>query len=129
VDALAVKDRTRVRDAREALVQAVLGDPGIGLPAPSEVSLDRFWERFDSSAPAHLLLGFRVATVLIAVVLPRLLGYGSGLHGLDPERADAVIQKAWRVPGLRELVEVAKVVACFAYFSDPRVQAAVRGAR
>lgn len=114
------------RSARDALVIAMLGDPGGGLPEPAELDLVRFWARFDRAAPLHLAAGFRVATVVIAVVLPRVMGHRSGLARLDGEAADAVVQRAARLPLITLLVEVAKIVACFAYFSDPRVDAVVR---
>ncbi len=106
---------------------ALLGDPGCGLPPPDQLDLDRFWARFDRAAPLHLAAGFRVATVVIAVALPRLMGQRRGLAGLDADAADRVVGRAARLPLVDLLVEVAKVVACFAYFSDPRVDAAVRG--
>lgn len=74
----------------------------------------------------HLRFGMMAATVLVAIVFPRLLGNRSGLADLDADRADAVVQRAAALPVLGLTVEVAKIVACFAYFSDPRVDAAVR---
>ena len=117
------------RPAREALVVAMIGDPGGGLPQPGDVDLTGFWPRFDATAPFHLAIGFRIATVVIATVLPRLLGHGGGLATLAPDEADAVVQRAVSLPLVSLLVEVAKVVACFAYFSDPEVQAVARAGR
>jgi len=117
--------RTR-RSTRDALVIALLGDPGDGLLDPADLDLDAFWIRFDDAAPLHLAAGFRAATVGIGTVLPRLLGHVNGLGGLSLDDADAVIQRADRLPGFTLLAEVAKVVACFAYFSDPRADRAVR---
>lgn len=107
----------------------MLGDPGEPLPPTTSVDLDAFWVRFDAAAPAHLALGFKVATLLIAVVLPRLMGHASGLAGLDADAADAVVQRAARLPLLNLVTEVAKIVSCFAYFADDDVQAVVRGGR
>lgn len=115
------------RSGRDALVIALLGDPGGDLPPPDELDLDRFWARFDRAAPLHLAAGFRAATVVIAMALPRLMGHRWGLARLDADAADRVVARAARLPLVNLLVEVAKVVACFAYFSDPQVDAAVRG--
>ena len=82
--------------------------------------------RFDAAAPAHLRAALTLASVSVAVVLPRLRGHRNGLAGLPPDEADDVMRQAARIPGLSSLLEVVKVVACFAYFADPRVQAAVR---
>lgn len=114
------------RPPRDALVVALLGDPGGGLPSPADLDLEAFWARFDAVAPAHLRLGMLAATMLIARLLPRLLGYGGGLADLDANRADAVVQRAATLPVLGLTTEVAKIVACFAYFSDPWVDAVVR---
>lgn len=117
------------RPARDAIVVALLGDPGDGLLPPAELDLPAFWRRFDAAAPAHLRVGMAAATVLVAGVLPRLLGHRCGLAGLDADRADAVVQRAARLPVLGLTVEVAKIVACFAYFSDERVDQRVRARR
>jgi len=117
------------RPAREALVIAMIGDPGRGLPDIAEVDFEQFWARFDAAAPLHVAVGLEAATVMIARVLPRLMGHRCGLARLDADAADAVVQRAARLPALGPLTEVAKVVACFAYFSDPGVQRAVRAVR
>lgn len=114
------------RSERDALVVALLGDPGDGLPAPRTLDLERFWRRFETAAPLHLRLGFGAATILVAIVVPRLLGHGHGLAHLDPDAADAVVQRAAGLPLVNAVIEVAKIVACFAYFSDDRVDEAVR---
>ena len=119
----------RARRDRDALVAAVIGDPGAGLPAPSDVDFAAFWERFDATAPAHLRLGFATAVTMISSIAPRLLGHRGGLARLDAATASRVVERAARVPGLDALTEVAKVVACFAYFSDPAVDALVRDLR
>lgn len=120
---------SRTRDAdRTALVAAIIGDPA-DLPSPRDVDLTTFWARFDETAPAHLALGLRTATVAIAVVLPRLLGHAQGLRALGPDAADAVVQRAAALPGFAVLTEMAKVVACLAYYSDAEVQALTRSTR
>jgi hypothetical protein len=91
-----------------------------------EVDLSRFWTEFEASAPLHLRLGLRAAGVSLGALLPRLLGYRRGLAELDAEAREAVIVRASQLPGFSDLVEVAKVVACLAYFNDPAVQAAGR---
>jgi hypothetical protein len=123
----------RRRSARDALVLATLGDPrpdpALGVPPVAELDLAAFWPRFEARAPIHVRFGFGVATVVLAHVLPRLLGHARGLAGLGPDQADAVVRRAAANPVLAPLSEVAKIVACFAYFSDDRVESAYRGVR
>jgi hypothetical protein len=123
----------RRRSARDALVLAMLGDPrpdpSLGVPPVAELDLAGFWPRFDARAPLHLAAGFRVATLAIARVLPRAMGHARGLGALAPDQADAVVQRAASLRALAPLAEVAKVVACFAYFADDRFESAYRGAR
>ena len=70
----------------------------------------------------------RVTSLLCAAVLPRLLGFGGGLGALDaPTREDALRRMA-ALPLAADLLEIAKVVACFAYFDDPCIQRAIRQA-
>ncbi len=102
--------------------------PGQSGGLPSLGSLDRgdFWRRFDEAAPLHLRLGLNLAGVAVAGVLPRLMGHLPSLGGLEPSAQDAVLLRATALPGLADLVEVGKIVACFAYFDDARVQDAIR---
>lgn len=105
----------------------MIGDPGPPLPPFAAVDLAAFWRSFDRAAPLHVRAGLRTATVVIAVLLPRTMGHARGLRALPPEDADAVVQRAAALPVLADLAELGKLVACFAYFSDPAVQAAARG--
>lgn len=122
-------DPPRRLSARDAVVTAMIGNPGAGLPDVRDLDLAPFWSRFDAAAPLHLRLGFRLATIVIASVLPRLAGHHASLADLDADAADAVVQRAARWPLVAPLADVAKIVACFAYGADERVQDAVRGAR
>lgn len=114
---------------RDALMASIIPAPGRGLPALSELELDRFWARFDETAPPHLRLGVRAASVGIGGVLPWLLGYFRTLPALDDDQRDAVLQRALRLPLFADLAKVAKIVASLAYFADPAVQATARGRR
>jgi hypothetical protein len=105
-----------------------LPSPRPGLPGAGEVDLRAFWPRFDDVAPLHVRLAFRAAVLAVGVVLPRALGHRGALADLDVDARDAVIARAASVPGVVELLEVAKVVACMAYFADDGVQRAFRGA-
>ncbi len=98
------------------------------LPPLSAVEGD-FWPRFDAAAPAHLRLGMGVAAVALAGVLPRLHGHLGSLGSLAPDAQDRVLSTAERLPLLQDLLEVAKIVACFAYFDDDGVQRAFREPR
>lgn len=115
------------RSWRDALVAAIIPAPGDGLPAAADLNLTTFWERFGKTAPVHVRLGFRTAVILIAGVLPWLLGYFRTLPRLSADRREAVVQKADRMPLFGELLEVAKLVACLGYFNEPAVEDAVRG--
>ena len=55
---------TEVR-LRDALLAAILPAPGRDLPGIDELDLDAFWARFDTSAPAHLRVGLRTATLVL----------------------------------------------------------------
>lgn len=116
----------RRRSSRDALVLAIIGRPA-GLPGPERVDLARFWERFDTLAPLHVRAGFGLATVAVSVIAPRLAGHRSGLASLDAIAADALVRRAAANPVTRPLLDAATIVACFAYFDDDRVEAAVRG--
>jgi hypothetical protein len=118
----AVRPRVNVRH-RDALLAAILPAPGAGLPALAELDLGAFWPRFEA---VHLRLGLRVATLALGVALPLSLGYGRTLASLSEDEREEVIARAHRLPGLSPLVDVAKVVACMAYFADPEVQATAR---
>jgi len=115
-----------IRRLEKELTCALL--PGTGaLPPLSELEGD-FWSRFDAAAPPHLRLGMGVAALALAGLLPRLLGHLPSLGGLPAADRDRVLHTAERLPLLRDLLEVAKMVACFAYFDDDGVQRAVREA-
>ncbi|MBK7156036.1 MAG: hypothetical protein IPL19_29045 [Sandaracinaceae bacterium] len=116
------KTETRLRDA---LLAAILPAPGRGLPAMEDVDLRAFWARFETAAPVHLRLGLRVASLVLGA-LPRVLGYERALTELSADEREAFITRAAGMPGVGELVEIAKVVACLAYFTDPAVQATAR---
>jgi hypothetical protein len=96
------------------------------VPALGELDLDAFWRRFDRAAPLHLALAMRAAAIAIGGIAPRTLGHAATLESLDPDAREDVIQRAARTPLVSELVEVAKIVACLAYFADPAVEAAAR---
>jgi hypothetical protein len=113
---------------RDALVRAILGRPRT-LPDPGAVDLGPFWTSFDRDAPLHLRAGFGAAQVLLCSVLPRRLGYLRGLAALPVADRERVLGHAAASPVLAPVLEVAKVVACFAYFEDADVDRAVREGR
>lgn len=112
---------------RAALLEALLPPVDGGLPPISSVDLEAFFGRFDRAAPPHLALGFRAATALVGGLLPRILGQGASLADLDDDARDAVVRRAASLPLFGDLLEVAKVVACLAYFQDAAVQEHARG--
>jgi hypothetical protein len=111
---------------RDALMAAILPAPGRGLPAIEDVDLRAFWVRFETTAPVHLRLGLRAATLVLGGVLPRALGFAGTLPDLGDDEREAFITRAAQLPGADALVEIAKVVASLAYFTDPQVQATAR---
>ena len=111
---------------RDALLASILPAPGRGLPGIDDVDLRAFWARFDADAPVHLRLGLRTATLVLGGALPRLLGYPGSVADLSIDEREAFITRAAELPGASALVEIAKVVASLAYFTDPAVQATAR---
>ncbi|MFM8412494.1 MAG: hypothetical protein ACKOCT_19750 [Alphaproteobacteria bacterium] len=112
---------------RDDLLDAILPAPGGALPAMASVDRRSFWPRFERTAPLHLRAGFRLATAVLGGLAPRMLGHRGTLAGLDAEARDDVGRRAAHAPVLSELVLLAKLVACMAYFDDPAVQTAARG--
>jgi hypothetical protein len=110
---------------RDALMGALLPAPGRGLPALDALDLSAFWPAFHDAAPVHLRLGLRAACLVLGQA-PRLMGFGRALPDLNADERDAFIVRAAASPALTDLVEVAKVVASLAYFSDDGVQAVAR---
>lgn len=108
------------RWCRVLLDACIPGEAGL-----SSLDLGPFWRRFDAAAPAHLQWGLRAATWVFGLG-PLLLGRRPLPQLTGPEREDC-LQRMARWPAAGELVEVAKIVACFAFFADPAVQARVRG--
>jgi len=108
------------RPVRTALVRAVLPLDG-ALSDEIQVDIDAFWPRFDAAAPAHLRVGLAAATFLLGVLLPVVLLVGGAVHRLTPDRREVLLRRAARLPGAGALLDIVKVVACFAWFSDPRV--------
>jgi hypothetical protein len=111
---------------RRALFDAMLPEPGDGLPAMADVQLESFWPRFDAVAPIHLRFALRAATYTLGGALPFALGYRRTVAGLSPTQRDVLLQRAAGLPLVCELVEVVKIVCCFAYFDVDQVQRRVR---
>jgi hypothetical protein len=114
---------TRTRDA---LLDAMMPASGHGLPPMAELDRRDFWRRFACSAPLALRFGFRAATWLLGGVAPVLLGHGTTFTRLDDDTRDDVLRRTGRLPGGDALLLLVKLVACFAYFDDPRVQRIAR---
>lgn len=112
---------------RDALIAAMLPSPGGGLPAAGDLDLSAFWPRFEAAAPIHLRLAFHTATIVIAGMLPIALGYRHTLASLDDDARNAFLVRAANMPGMAPLLDIVKVVAAFAYFDDPHVEATIRG--
>jgi len=115
-----------VTRARDALVDAILPCEPAGLPPIDPDHRASFWERFYASAPWTLRLAFAAAAVLVTGVMPWALGYGRSWARLGSADHDAILARCERLPGLVDLLEVAKLVTCFLVFDDVRAQDALR---
>lgn len=114
------------RPSSHALLAAVIPAPSEHFPDLADLDLSAFWRRFQDTAPLHLRLGFRLAVVVLGHVLPRLMGNLRSLGKLNAEKRDRVLLRAARLPVAADLLEVAKIIACMAYFDAPSVQMAIR---
>jgi hypothetical protein len=110
---------------RRAVVESVLGRPQ-RLAPPSSIDLTSFWMRFDAVAPLHLRLGFAASVFVLGLVLPLCMLRGP-LHRASASAREVVMARADRSGVLSPFVEVAKLVACMAYFDSELVQDGVRG--
>ncbi len=113
---------------RDALLASTLPPPGGALPALEALDLQGFWARFEGAAPLALLAGLRVSGAVVGGALPWCLGHAGSLDRLDADAREAVITRAHGLPGVDRLVDVAKIVAGLAYFSDPQAIAAAKRA-
>ncbi len=91
----------------------------------SAIDLSSFWPRFEAAAPLHLRLGLRLATWLFG--LGPLLQGRAPLSRLSPDLRDDSLRRMARWPAVGPLLDLVKVVACWAFFQDADVQARVRG--
>ena len=111
---------------RDALLDAMIPAPGDGLPAMADLDRRTFWLRFATAAPWTLRFGFRAATWLLGAIAPLLLGHRTTFARLDDDARDDVLRRTRDLPGGDALLLLVKLVACFAYFDDPHVQAVAR---
>lgn len=116
---------TRAERAQRAVVAALLPAPGHGLPRVDDLDLSGFWPRFRAVAPWSLRAGFSLA-VVVMTWLPWLLGYWRTFDHLNDDERDAVLQRAARMKGVDGLLDLTKLVVCFAYFEEPAIEAAAR---
>jgi hypothetical protein len=111
---------------RDALLLALLPRPTPDLPDPAALDAAAFWPRFDAAAPLALRVAVTLAAWLVVGLGPWLL-HGRAWGRLTPDEHDGVVQRLAGWPGVADLLDVAKLVACFRYFDDAGVQAALRG--
>jgi hypothetical protein len=109
-----------------AIIPGATAPPGRVLPSLQETDLAAFWPRFRAAAPIHVRLALAGATLALGGLLP-VATTGRPLSRLSAEARERVIGRAAALPVARDLLEIAKVIACLAYFEDPSVQARVRG--
>ncbi len=93
------------------------------------MDLEAFWPRFEAAAPRSLLLALRAAALTFEVLLPRMSGLRGGFEAQEEATRARLLERAATLPALRDLLEILKLVACLAYFDDPRAQAGARRER
>lgn len=114
--------------ARDALLDAMIPAPGAGLPAMAAIDRSRFWPRFDAAAPLGLRLVFGGVTLWLVYIMPWLLGFWRPWSRLNTEQTDELLLRSSDWPLLGQSLDLVKLIACFAYFDDPGVQATIRAA-
>lgn len=114
------------RRLRDAVLEAMIPTPPGSLPRMADLDRELFWSCFEETAPGHLQFAMRAAAIGLGAALPRALGHLRSLDALTPEERDRVLERGAGLPLFADLVEVAKIVACLAYFDDAGVQAQVR---
>jgi hypothetical protein len=103
---------------RDAVLMTVL--PGAPPPPPA------FWARLSAAAPPSLWLSLRLIIALLGLLGPPLAGAWRPFPALDPAARARALQRFAALPGLGASVDLLKLIACFAHFDDPAVQAAHR---
>jgi hypothetical protein len=115
------------RRVARCMAGAIFPKTAPALPGGEEVATDAFLEEWLARAPARMRLGARVALWAFALAPLLLIGrlaLGTSLDGEVRDRYAA----AWmshRLYLVRSLGLFLKAMASFAYFRDPRVQAAL----
>lgn len=112
--------------ARDELVLSLLPLGSVDRVSRERPNLATFWPRFDTFAPWHVRLGLAVMTIGVVKVLPWLV-FGRPWSRLGPSQREQVLQRAEHALLLSDLMEVGKLVACFAWFDEDDVQRTYRG--
>ena len=92
-----------------------------GTPGFDEIDPGDFWDRFDGDAPPLFRLGLRVAVWALTWSPLFLVGRPRTFGRLDAAARDEVLVRAagHALYPVRQLVDVLKLTACFAYLRDP----------
>jgi hypothetical protein len=114
-------------DARDALIVVLLGAPAGGAPALSTMDRRAFWKRFDVVAPLHLRLAVRGLAFGLVWVYPLMVWPPRPWFQRTLAEQEDVLRRFAGVAGLGAALDLIKVVACFAWFDDDRVQDEFRG--
>lgn len=109
---------TSMLNARSRVVLATL------LPGLFEAGFDGFHARFEKTAPASMVLGFRAALAAATWVAPLLIGRLPPLGRLAPEERARALEAlgSSRFYLLRQTMLLLKAVACFCYAAHPDVR-------
>ncbi|MBW1880539.1 MAG: hypothetical protein JRI25_03980 [Deltaproteobacteria bacterium] len=110
---------------RDCLLAAVLPpDPATGRAGIGDLDLREFWEQLQRVAPPLIQLGLRAAVWVLTWSPVFLLGRLRSFGGLSPEERDTLLVRAagsrWYL--LRQLADLLKLMACFAYFRHQSIR-------
>jgi hypothetical protein len=110
----------------EVLFDAVLGT-GEALPSLSELDTRDFWRQLKECTPPYFGPGLRAAVHGLTFLPLTMRGFRRPLFALSREqRLDCVARMhESRRTTVRQLLDTAKILACFALFEDPQVRAGV----
>ncbi|MBI2521216.1 MAG: hypothetical protein HYV97_12385 [Bdellovibrio sp.] len=103
----------------DAMMPSSSSMPGIGM-----ISLDKFWNEFDQSAPPLMKLGLRFSIWYLTFrpffsfkylrVFPQLSSSSQNLFLTQSNESRLYLE--------RQLVTTLKAVACMAYFDNPKIR-------
>lgn len=115
----------RERRWAEQVMAALLPAETAGLPALADLDRSTFWRCVEERGAPTLVPGLRA--MLLAVQLLPVRRFGRRFSALTADERERFLAALDADPRWlpRQLVATFKVLACFAWFDDPRARAAV----